>query len=95
VRAFRRVWRPQLGAAAGSWRTTSIEDAVVELYLLSRCKRVVGTYWSSFGWLAALIGQVPFLRVEGCDVVPHEGAGELVMLAGRHASASPSAGATA
>ena len=33
-----------------------IYDALVDLYMLSRCDRVLGSYWSSFSEYAALIG---------------------------------------
>jgi hypothetical protein len=34
----------------------SIKDAVVDLYCLASCKKVVGSYWSSFSETAASIG---------------------------------------
>jgi hypothetical protein len=43
----------------GLSRTTAIDDALVDLYLLSRCRRVVATYWSSFGEMAAYVGGIP------------------------------------
>jgi len=46
-------------------RTTSITDALVELLLLSRCREVVGTYYSSFGKCAALLGGVPYSEIQG------------------------------
>jgi hypothetical protein len=36
-------------------RTSSIPDAVVEMFLLSRCKVLGGTYFSSFSKLAACL----------------------------------------
>lgn len=47
-------WIPD---ASGNLRTTSMEDAVIDLFLLSRCSSVVATYWSSFGSMGALIGK--------------------------------------
>lgn len=57
-------------AAASSWRTTSIIDAVIDLWLLGCCESVVGTYYSSFSQVGALIGGVPLSIVEGRAVVP-------------------------
>jgi len=37
-------------------------DAAIEIFLLSRCNEVIGTNWSSFGRVAALIGGIPFRR---------------------------------
>ncbi|MEI7912368.1 MAG: hypothetical protein WCK77_22275 [Verrucomicrobiota bacterium] len=39
-----------------TFRTTSIQDALVDLMLLSRCRKVIGTYYSSFSLVSALIG---------------------------------------
>ena len=43
------------------------EDAVVDLMLLSRAKKIYGSYWSSFSEVAAQIGQIPLevLAVQG------------------------------
>jgi len=46
-------------------RTTSIIDALVELLFLSRCREVVGTYYSSFGKCAALLGGIPYSEIQG------------------------------
>ncbi len=48
-----------------SWRTTEVADALVEMLLLARCQCVIGTYYSSFSQVAALIGGVPLFRMEG------------------------------
>jgi hypothetical protein len=48
-----------------TWRTTDVSDALIEMYLLARCRRVIGTYYSSFSQVAALIGGAPLLRMEG------------------------------
>lgn len=53
-------------------RTTPIEDAVIDLFLLSRCKSVVGTYWSSFGPVAALIGRRECSMMLGVQLQPHQ-----------------------
>ena len=34
--------------------------ALVEMLLLSRTRRVIGTVWSTFGGMAARIGNIPF-----------------------------------
>lgn len=46
-----------------SLRTTSIQDALIDLYLLSKCKKVIGTYYSSFSQISALIGGIP------CEII--------------------------
>ena len=46
-------------------RTTSITDALVELLLLSRCREVTGTYYSSFGKMAAMLGGIPYSEIQG------------------------------
>jgi hypothetical protein len=55
-----------------SWRTTSVADALVDLLLLSRCREIVGTYYSSVSEIAALIGDVPLAIMQGSRCVPHE-----------------------
>ena len=40
-------------------RKTRVEDAVIDLYCLAGCSRLVGTYWSSFSDYAALLGGIP------------------------------------
>jgi hypothetical protein len=37
-------------------RTSRIEDALVEMLLLAKCRAIAGTYYSSFNEVAALIG---------------------------------------
>ena len=70
-----------------SWRTTPIADAVVDLFLLSRCANVVGTYYSSFAPVAALIGMRPMRVMRGVDAVEHEAVREMQgVLAGNSAS---------
>ena len=38
-----------------------IKDAVIDLYLLSKTKKIYGSYWSSFSDIASRIGQIPLL----------------------------------
>jgi hypothetical protein len=42
----------------------SIKDAVVDLYCLASCKKIVGSYWSSFSETAALIGNKELVVVD-------------------------------
>lgn len=42
----------------------SIKDAVVDLYCLASCKKIVGSYWSSFSETAASIGGKELLVVD-------------------------------
>jgi hypothetical protein len=58
-------------AAESSWRTTSVGDGLIDLLLLSRCREIVGTYYSSFSEISALIGDVPLAMMEGNRSVPH------------------------
>ncbi len=49
-----------------SWVPTSrdtsegIKDALVELYILSRTKKIFGSYYSTFGEVAATVGKIPY-----------------------------------
>lgn len=56
-------------APPSSWRTTDVADALIEMMLLSRCKQVIGTYYSSFSQVSALIGGIPLYRMEGISAV--------------------------
>lgn len=51
-------------------RTSSIVDALIELLLLSRCRTLLGTYWSSFSHIAALMGNTKYFEVRGNKYVP-------------------------
>ncbi len=42
----------------------SIKDAVVDLYCLAACKKIVGSYWSSFSETAACIGNKELVVVD-------------------------------
>jgi hypothetical protein len=39
-------------------RPESIQDALVDLYCLSKCCKIIGSYWSSFSETAAQIGDI-------------------------------------
>lgn len=43
--------------------TVAIQDAVVDMFSLSRCIRIIGSYHSSFSELAAMIGDRPLYTV--------------------------------
>lgn len=68
-RVTRRIQRVLGRPTPSSWRTTSITDAWMDMLLLGRCQRIVGTYWSSFGEVAAVRGNVIFSRMEAEQVV--------------------------
>jgi hypothetical protein len=55
---------------------TGMYDAVVDLLMLSRCDRILGSYWSSFSDYAALIGGID-LEVIGVGPWPGPGQGIL------------------
>lgn len=48
--------------------TEAIQDAVVDLFSLARCTRIIGSYHSSFSELAAMIGDRP-LHTVGLDAL--------------------------
>jgi len=48
-----------------TWRTTDVTDALIEMLLLARCQHIIGTYYSSFSQVSALIGGIPLYRMEG------------------------------
>jgi len=48
---------------AAGHRHTSMEDAVIDLWLLSRTKHIIGTKASSFSEQAAWIGSIPLRRL--------------------------------
>lgn len=55
--------------AQRSWRTTEVADALIEMLLLSRCQSIIGTYYSSFSQVSALIGGIPLYRMEGIAAI--------------------------
>ncbi|MEQ1948300.1 MAG: hypothetical protein ABL995_13995 [Bryobacteraceae bacterium] len=46
-------------------RTSSVEDALIELLLLGRCEQILGTYYSSFSQLAAIWSGRPYREMVG------------------------------
>jgi len=50
-------------------RTTPMDAAVSEMWLLGRCRRIVGTYYSSFSKFSAVWGKVPYFQVTGDQIV--------------------------
>lgn len=43
----------------------AIEDAMVDLYCLGRCRKLIGSYWSSFTDTAAELRQIPYVIARG------------------------------
>lgn len=54
VLSTQKVWR------AGKVRQTSLEDAAVDLFLLSRCDYILASIWSSFSWYASILGDIKY-----------------------------------
>ncbi len=48
-----------------SSRSTSMTNATAELFILSKCRKITGTYYSSFSKIGALINQVDYLEIQG------------------------------
>jgi hypothetical protein len=46
-------------------RTTSTREALIDLLLLSRCRVIAGTYFSSFGEVASLLGTHELYTIKG------------------------------
>ena len=61
-------WR-QLKYVDQYQRTTSIDDALIDIYLLTKCREIVGTYFSSFSKFSAVWGRVPYYEVRGDNYV--------------------------
>lgn len=47
-------------ALASRDTSKGIKDALVELYILSRTKKIFGSYYSTFGEVAAAVGKIPY-----------------------------------
>jgi hypothetical protein len=58
-------------ARGAQLRTTAIADALIEMVLLSSCRQIVGTYFSSFSKFAAVWGRTGYLEIAGRTAVPH------------------------
>lgn len=52
----------------GTVRTTPMSHAVIEFYLLAHCRKLIGTYFSSFAELACLIRGAELYEVIGTEV---------------------------
>lgn len=59
-------------------RASSMQDALAEMLLLARCRRIVGTYYSSFGEFAAVWGLRDFSAMQGIVSAPHVRLKEIV-----------------
>ena len=53
-------------------RTSSIENALIEMLLLSKCKMIVGTYFSSFSKFSAVWGKTGYYEVRGAGYAKNE-----------------------
>lgn len=53
-------------------RTTSIEDALIEMFLLSKCRTILGTYYSSFSKFSAILGNTEYFEVRGTEYARNE-----------------------
>ncbi|EGJ31344.1 hypothetical protein LYNGBM3L_40940 [Moorena producens 3L] len=42
-------------------RQTSVENSLIDLYLLSKCQKILGSYYSSFSEYAAALGNIPLV----------------------------------
>ena len=51
-----------------AFRTTPMSYAAIEFYLLARCRKLIGTYFSSFAQLACLIYGAEIYHVAGIEV---------------------------
>ena len=51
-----KVW--SLPTLANTKQCSDVQRAVVELWLLSKCRHILMTEWSSFGWLASALSGV-------------------------------------
>ena len=52
-------------SSADMLRPTTMGDAMIDLLLLGRCARIVGTYYSSFAKVAAIWFHVPYAEIRG------------------------------
>jgi hypothetical protein len=50
---------------SGAIRTSRITDALSEMLILGRCRRIVGTYYSSFSKFSAIWGGADYMEVRG------------------------------
>jgi hypothetical protein len=48
-------------------RASSIEDALIEMLLLSRCRMILGTYYSSYSKFSAVWGNIDYFEVRGSE----------------------------
>lgn len=56
----------------GFQRASSIEDALIEMLLLSRCRMILGTYFSSYSKFSAVWGNVDYFEVRGTVTARNE-----------------------
>jgi len=50
-------------------RTTSTHSSVLDFYMLAHCDEVVGTYYSSFGRMSAILGGIKYSEVQSVDTI--------------------------
>jgi hypothetical protein len=43
---------------------TGVQDAVVDMFSLAKTSKIIGSYWSSFNYAAAKLGNVPLLQIK-------------------------------
>lgn len=64
-------------------RTSSVRHALTEMLLLSQCRIVVGTYYSSFSKLSAIMGGAKYYEIRGADCVRNWSVGSVQRNLGR------------
>jgi hypothetical protein len=53
-------------------RTSTVEDALVEMLILSKCRMIAGTYFSSFSKFSSILGTSDYMEVRGTRYVESE-----------------------
>jgi hypothetical protein len=53
-------------------RTSTVEDALVEMLILSKCHIIAGTYFSSFSKFSSILGTSDYMEVRGTRYVESE-----------------------
>ena len=53
-------------------RTSSVEDALIEMLILSRCRITAGTYFSSFSKFSSILGTSDYMEVRGTGYAESE-----------------------
>lgn len=69
---FKQINFHSINSSSNTEQCSNVQQALIELWLLTKCQQLFLTHWSSFSWLASSISQVHPVIIKGntCHIQP-------------------------